>query len=628
MLNRYRSRSIAVLLATTACVAVAGAAWAANGAAPLVVAAKAASDIVQLAPPIASPFIWSATKAADGSISFAGFVPSQDVRLTLTDAVGKIGGDTTAVASGGPDHFATRAVAALDLLGDLDTGKVAFDGAAWSVAGKVDSAGKASIAAAAFAASPLKDAGATYQVDAPAAPVAAAPAAPSAPAASSTAAAATATTTPAPAITTAPAATAPVAATPAPAAAAPTPAGYAWSATKLDDGSVTFAGSVPDAGLKAFLARHAAGKLTDNSAIAANAPAAYLSDVLLGLQALAAVKSGKLDFANGKWTLTGTAGDAARTAAKAALAKVDPKIWTIDLTAPATAAATPAASPAPAVASTPATPPPPASTAATTPAPAPAATPAPSSSTAAATTTPPPPAYSFTASKSGSGPLSLTGDVPNAVVRDNLASIAGDASTDGLKIVANPPDNFINGAVGGLAALGKLASGELAFDGGKWSLKGSAPTPDLHDSIIASIGDLPGGKTWSLDIAGPPPVVVCRLKIADAVKAAPVNFDAKTHFAKGTEATLDTIATILALCPDERVDVEGFTDSDGEAGANMALSVARAEAVVDALVKLGVKPSRLYAVGYGETLPLVPNTTKGNKAKNRRIDFKVGDGPQ
>jgi outer membrane protein OmpA-like peptidoglycan-associated protein len=91
---------------------------------------------------------------------------------------------------------------------------------------------------------------------------------------------------------------------------------------------------------------------------------------------------------------------------------------------------------------------------------------------------------------------------------------------------------------------------------------------------------------------------------------------------------LDSLAADLAICPETRVDVEGNTDSDGEANANMALSVARAEAVVDALTKRGVKPERLYAVGYGETLPLVPNTTKANKAKNRRIEFKILDAHQ
>ena len=42
-------------------------------------------------------------------------------------------------------------------------------------------------------------------------------------------------------------------------------------------------------------------------------------------------------------------------------------------------------------------------------------------------------------------------------------------------------------------------------------------------------------------------------------------------------------------------------------------------------VKRGVAPSRLYAIGYGETVPLVPNTTKANKAKNRRIEIKLED---
>jgi OOP family OmpA-OmpF porin len=143
--------------------------------------------------------------------------------------------------------------------------------------------------------------------------------------------------------------------------------------------------------------------------------------------------------------------------------------------------------------------------------------------------------------------------------------------------------------------------------------------------VLTHLAALPGGKDFSTDVAGPSPIEQCRNSLA-AFPHDAVAFDAATHFAKGTDAAIDTLASDLGACPAARVDVEGYTSSDGEAAANMALSVARAEAVVDALVKRGVDAQRLYAIGYGETLPLVPNTTPANKAMNRRIEIKLEDG--
>ncbi|HHS83293.1 MAG TPA: OmpA family protein, partial [Devosia sp.] len=69
--------------------------------------------------------------------------------------------------------------------------------------------------------------------------------------------------------------------------------------------------------------------------------------------------------------------------------------------------------------------------------------------------------------------------------------------------------------------------------------------------------------------------------------------------------------------------VSGHTDSDGPADANMALSVARAEAVVNTLIDAGVDFRRLYAIGYGETMPIASNDTREGKAQNRRIIFEL-----
>jgi outer membrane protein OmpA-like peptidoglycan-associated protein len=68
--------------------------------------------------------------------------------------------------------------------------------------------------------------------------------------------------------------------------------------------------------------------------------------------------------------------------------------------------------------------------------------------------------------------------------------------------------------------------------------------------------------------------------------------------------------------------VVGHTDYVGSADTNVALSLARAKAVVQALVqKYGIDAARLAPFGAGPYAPVATNDTEDGRAKNRRVEL-------
>jgi outer membrane protein OmpA-like peptidoglycan-associated protein len=87
---------------------------------------------------------------------------------------------------------------------------------------------------------------------------------------------------------------------------------------------------------------------------------------------------------------------------------------------------------------------------------------------------------------------------------------------------------------------------------------------------------------------------------------------------------LDNVAKVLLSHLEIwKVKVEGHTDNVGDPAKNMKLSQDRAQSVVNYLVKKGVAPERLEAVGHGDTKPVDDNATKKGKAANRRVEFNI-----
>ena len=103
-----------------------------------------------------------------------------------------------------------------------------------------------------------------------------------------------------------------------------------------------------------------------------------------------------------------------------------------------------------------------------------------------------------------------------------------------------------------------------------------------------------------------------------------LNFDSGTaRISASSQATTGDVAKVLVAYSTAKVALQGYTDDRGNAGTNRKLSQARADAVRDALISLGVAPERLGAAGFGAENPLQSNATPLGRANNRRTELLV-----
>lgn len=94
------------------------------------------------------------------------------------------------------------------------------------------------------------------------------------------------------------------------------------------------------------------------------------------------------------------------------------------------------------------------------------------------------------------------------------------------------------------------------------------------------------------------------------------------------ENSLRKLGEFLQKNPARRILIEGHTDSVGSAAANNLLSERRAQAVANALQRLGVPGDRVTTVGYGKDYPIADNNTDTNRALNRRVEVYIADNDQ
>ena len=102
-----------------------------------------------------------------------------------------------------------------------------------------------------------------------------------------------------------------------------------------------------------------------------------------------------------------------------------------------------------------------------------------------------------------------------------------------------------------------------------------------------------------------------------------IYFDtAKSDLKPESEPAIDEIAKLLTSNSALKVYIVGHTDMVGDAAANVLLSKARAQSVINALVsKHGIAAARLIAFGNGPYAPVASNKSDDGRAKNRRVEL-------
>jgi outer membrane protein OmpA-like peptidoglycan-associated protein len=100
---------------------------------------------------------------------------------------------------------------------------------------------------------------------------------------------------------------------------------------------------------------------------------------------------------------------------------------------------------------------------------------------------------------------------------------------------------------------------------------------------------------------------------------------AKADILPESHHALDVVGEVLSKWTQLKIEIGGHCDSRGSDSYNLALSRRRVNSVRTYLLQHFPKleATQFTAKGYGESQPMVPNTSPENMAQNRRVEFKV-----
>ncbi len=268
------------------------------------------------------------------------------------------------------------------------------------------------------------------------------------------------------------------------------------------------------------------------------------------------------------------------------------------------------------------------------------------------TTTIPVEVGSVTATRNDDGTIVFTGAVESVEAKEALRTGAAQqapASKIELRTETRPGGvnartaTWIGRSIGELSRVG-ASTARVSGNNSGLVLSGAVPTLAVRDAVNAFVRTSGLPVTGSLAIVRPPdtraagpgpdlfgdPAVATgalQAEIDSILTESIIQFSPDSaRITRDSSAVVEKLAELLVNSPTTRVEIIGHTDTNGSAEHNLALSVARADAVRDKLVEAGVAAGRITTLGEGGAKPLVSNDTPANRRKNRRIEIKISEG--
>lgn len=172
-------------------------------------------------------------------------------------------------------------------------------------------------------------------------------------------------------------------------------------------------------------------------------------------------------------------------------------------------------------------------------------------------------------------------------------------------------------------ALKQVQRGQLQIEGTQVVVSGDVNSETLRQKIVSDMASSLNPAYTVRNGLRVPAVEQSEIDAALANRIIEFEAGSATLTHKGREI-LDEMLPSFRRLTNQTVAIIGHTDDSGSRSLNLSLSQARADTVKGYLVNKGIDPAIMTTSGVGPDQPVAANDSDQGRARNRRIEFRVG----